>query len=211
MVKLLTGLLEQHWHPLPRLAKRAFSGLGAALVLLAVVIFTQSGQDQSVNTSGWLGSNPNLPLSSATPSSAAPSANVLVQVVGEVVSPGVYSLPFGSRVLDAVFAAGGFTAQADQASSNLARVVNDGEQILIGTRGLGGVQTTGVASQPKLVNLNLADAATLDTLPGIGPTLAQRIIDYRTANGGFRSTSDLGKVAGIGANLLGKLKPLVTL
>jgi competence protein ComEA len=83
--------------------------------------------------------------------------------------------------------------------------------VMIATLGVQTDGSVGFGTASKLVNLNLADAATLDTLPGIGPTLAQRIIDYRTANGGFRSISDLGKVAGIGASLMEKLKTLVSL
>jgi competence protein ComEA len=114
--------------------------------------------------------------------------------------------------MDAVFAAGGFTKGADQASINLARPLNDGEQILVASLSNESAGSSASAStSSKLVNLNRADASALDSLPGIGPTLAQRIMDYRQANGGFRSINDLGKVAGIGPSLLAKLQNLVTL
>lgn len=187
------------------------SFLFAALVVLVTVLASQSSQNQNVSSDGWLGASVSYPTSSASVPPQAPSASVLVQVVGAVVSPGVFELPFGSRVLDAVFAAGGMTKEADQASINLARVVNDGEQVIVGVRNAAGVASSVASGANRLVNLNLADLATLDTLPGIGPTLAQRIIDYRSINGGFRSVSDLGRVAGIGANLLTKLKDLVSL
>jgi competence protein ComEA len=128
--------------------------------------------------------------------------------VGEVQNPGVYQLASNSRVLDAIFASGGFTKDADQASINLARLVNDGEQILVLARGTQSQSSSG--GQTGLVNLNFADASQLDALPGIGPTLAQRIVDYRKANGGFTSLGDLGKVAGFGPSVLGKLTDLVT-
>lgn len=211
MMKLVDGLLERHWRPLPTLARKVFLGLAAAIVVLAVVLGTQSTQSQTVSSSDWLAGSAPFPTGSPAAAAAAPSASVLVQVVGAVKQPGVYSLPFGSRVLDAVFAAGGFDTGADQSSTNLARVVNDGEQVMIATLGVQTDGSVGFGTGSKLVNLNLADAATLDTLPGIGPTLAQRIIDYRTANGGFRSISDLGKVAGIGSSLMEKLKTLVSL
>jgi len=210
-MKFVEGLLERYWRPLPTFARKTLIALGSAILVLVVVLVTQSGQSQQVSSSDWLSGANAFPTDSSTKAPQVPSATVLVQVVGVVKNPGVYSLPFGSRVLDAVFAAGGFSAGADQSSTNLARVVNDGEQISIAS--LTGERTNGlgVGSASKLVNLNLADASTLDTLPGIGPTLAQRIIDYRTANGGFRSISDLGRVAGIGASLMDKLKSLVSL
>lgn len=148
---------------------------------------------------------------SASSGSSGLQATVMVQVVGEVARPGVFSLKVGSRVLDAVFAAGGFTKSADQASVNLARLLSDGEQILVLPINESGNGPSTFGSASATVNLNLADSATLDSLPGIGPTLAQRIIDYRQANGGFRSLSDLGKVAGIGQALLARLKPLISL
>jgi competence protein ComEA len=139
----------------------------------------------------------------------------MVQVVGAVREPGVFTLNLGARVIDAVFAAGGFATDADQSSINLARPLSDGEQILVLTQqasqASGAIGGAGVGAATPSVNINRADLAALDSLPGIGPTLAQRILDYRQANGGFRSLSDLGKVAGIGPALLAKLKPAISL
>jgi competence protein ComEA len=206
--------LDTHWVPLPALGKKAILGLAATVTLLLIVLATAKQESNQVSTSDWL----NTGFSSTAPAAAkthqAQSNNlaalVVVQVVGQVLHPGVYSLKYGSRVIDAVFAAGGFAAHADQASLNLARPVNDGEQLNVQLLG----EDTGMSKGAGLentVNINQADTATLDGLPGIGPTLAQRIIDYRQANGGFRSFDDLGKVAGIGTALLGKLKPLISL
>jgi competence protein ComEA len=218
----LKAFIATNWSPLPTLAKRAVTALAAALAVVLVVLGTQSS-GQTASSTDWLsgagsgagsgsaaansGANPGATAgSSGSSSSQSLSSRFTVQVVGRVKNPGVYELPPTARVIDAVFAAGGFTQGADQASLNLARPVNDGEQLVVGGAG----DSVGQGAS-QLVNLNLADAATLDGLPGIGPTLAARIVDYRKANGGFRSVSDLGKVSGIGVSLLTKLKALVTI
>ena len=157
---------------------------------------------------------------------AAAAVVVVVHVVGHVRRPGVRSLPLGSRVADAVEAAGGATSKADLSRLNLARVLVDGEQVRVPARGdpvdpggaggagttggSGGVGSAGGASGAK-VSLNTADLTTLDTLPGVGPVLAQRILDWRTAHGRFTSVDELGEVSGIGEKLLAQLSPLVTL
>lgn len=221
-MRQLQSLLDTQWTPLPALAKKVLLGLAAAIVMLAVVLATQGsstgGTVFATGSTGY-GSSAPVPSSAGSPTGfGSVSAKVMVQVVGRVTKPGVYELALGARVIDAVFAAGGFLPDANQASVNLARPVADGEQLVITNQsdssalGLGsGATGVGDTANSKLVNLNQADAATLDSLPGIGPTLAQRIIDYRTANGGFRAIGDLGKVAGIGQSLLAKLKALVTI
>ena len=212
----LQALIDTHWTPLPTLAKRGFAFLAAAVVVLAVVVGTTGSNSGTVGAGDW------LTQASATPAptdaislsgTSQVSAKVVVQVVGLVTKPGVYELSQGERVIDAIFRAGGFADGADQASVNLARALNDGEQINVLPLDNSAVVDAGQSSAAgaKTVNLNLADAASLDALPGIGPTLAQRIVDYRSANGGFRSLSDLAKVAGIGPSLLAKLKDAVTL
>ena len=129
---------------------------------------------------------------------------LLVHVLGAVVRPGLVELGAGARVVDAVAAAGGFTAEADPAGVNLARQVVDGEQLVVLAVGQapppatgGAVGSTGPAAD-GIVHLNTADVAALDTLPRIGPALAQRIIDWREANGPFTSIDQLLDVAGIG-------------
>lgn len=142
-----------------------------------------------------------------------------VHVVGAVRTPGLYSVAIGSRVVDAIMAAGGLTDNADECGINLARPLNDGEQLVVPARvgdatGCGAAGTgasgggAGGASAP--ISLSRADTAVLDSLPGIGPTLAQRIIDWRTANGGFTSVDQLRDVSGIGEKLFATLQPLVT-
>jgi competence protein ComEA len=132
-----------------------------------------------------------------------------VHVVGEVQSPGMYQLPIGARLVDAVFAAGGLTEDADNASVNLARELTDGEQIIVFSISQEG-QSPGTNSS-GLISLNRAGDKELEELPGIGPALAGRIIAWREANGGFKSVQDLLKVSGIGESLLSGVIDLVTL
>jgi len=132
-----------------------------------------------------------------------------VHVVGEVSSPGMYQLPIGARLVDAVFAAGGLTEDADNASINLARELTDGEQIVVFSISQEGEAAGTTAS--GLVSLNRASDKELEDLPGIGPALSSRIIAWREANGGFKSVQDLLKVSGIGESLLAGVIDLVTL
>lgn len=132
-----------------------------------------------------------------------------VHVVGEVVAPGMYQLPIGARLVDAVFAAGGLTDEADNASVNLARELTDGEQIIVFSVSQEGEALDTTAS--GLVSLNRAGDKELEELPGIGPALSGRIIAWREANGGFKSVEDLLKVSGIGESLLSGVIDLVTL
>lgn len=139
-------------------------------------------------------------------------ASIYVHVAGQVSSPGLYRLAADARVVDAVAAAGGTTAEADLQAINLARAVTDGEQLLVPAVGEADVAATGqlgVAADGK-VNINTADAAALDTLPRVGPALAKRIIEWRETNGAFRSVDDLLGVSGIGEKMLAGLRDQVT-
>jgi competence protein ComEA len=143
------------------------------------------------------------------------SAAVVVSVVGLVVRPGLVTLPAGARVADAVAAAGGMLPEADPGSVNLAAVVTDGAQIAVGVPGAatgpdgGGAPAGGGSGPGSRVDLNAATAAELDALPGIGPVLAQRIVDHRTRNGPFRSVDQLDDVPGIGPAIAAELAELV--
>jgi competence protein ComEA len=147
---------------------------------------------------------------------AETSSTVVVSVVGQVARPGLVTLPSRARVADAVEAAGGLLPDADPASVNLAQVVTDGEQIVVGlpgTRGDGGgagVSSPGGSASGGLVDLNSASAGELDALPGIGPVLAQRIVDHRNRHGPFRSVDELDDVPGIGPAIATELAELVT-
>jgi len=126
---------------------------------------------------------------------------LIIDVTGEVVSPGVYELPAGSRVIDAIRAAGGAKAKAALSELNLARVIKDGEQIYVDPIYTAGSRTRAgsKAAAPRgPININRASASELDSLDGIGPVIAKRIIAYRTTNGPFTAPEDLLKVSGIG-------------
>lgn len=127
-----------------------------------------------------------------------------VHISGAVKHPGVYPISIGMRLFEVIALAGGFTSKADRDSVNMARTVTDGEQI----------QVTGPTDRKAddgLIHLNKATANDLDKLPGIGPTLSERIIDWRNANGGFKSIDDLRRIGGIGDKLFAGIKPLVAL
>jgi competence protein ComEA len=145
----------------------------------------------------------------APDASAAAAAQVVVHVVGAVAAPGVVRMPAGSRVVDALAAAGGALPDADLAALNLARVLVDGEQVVVPRPGEAvAVAPSGVGAAPGLVDLNSADVAALDALPGIGPVLAARIVEHRQERP-FAAVDELGDVAGIGPTLLERLRPLV--
>jgi competence protein ComEA len=191
-------------------------GLGAGVVLVLVlagiaVLVSALAPHGSTATAAPPPSH--RAVQTAKPS-AGDSPTAFVHVVGQVKSPGLYELPAGSRLVDAVAAAGGFTPTADQADLNLAQVIEDGQQIVVTVQGA--VAAPGVASGVSsgagggTVDLNSADATALETLDGIGPALAQRILAYRTAPGGFRSVNDLQNVTGIGPKKFAAIKANVS-
>ncbi len=136
---------------------------------------------------------------------------MVVHVAGAVNSPGVYSLPAGTRVNDAVAAAGGFAEDASPSSTNLAREVQDGEQIVIATQdqastGDGSGSGDASAAVGGRININTANVAELQELPGIGPSTAQAIVDYRTQNGNFKTVDQIKEVSGIGDGKYSKIE-----
>jgi competence protein ComEA len=203
-------------------------GRRAAVAMVAVVALTASmvgwrvladrpraealGNPATVSVSA-----PATPAASSRSATAAAgsasSGQIVVDVVGKVHHPGIVRLPSGARVNDAVRAAGGAVARTNLTTLNLARVCVDGEQIVVGQAGsiAAPVATgTGTSAAGALVNLNTATSEQLDALPGVGPVMAQRILDWRTAHGGFSSIDQLKQVSGIGDAKYADLTPLVT-
>ncbi|TDW31525.1 helix-hairpin-helix domain-containing protein [Cryobacterium psychrophilum] len=202
-------------------------GVGAAIVLLIAALVTAvlvSALAQP--TSDRVGAGPDAASSTAGTFSQAPDAQaspaptIFVHVLGAVRTPGLFDLPAGSRVMDVVAQAGGLLETADPGGVNLARLLVDGEQLyvpLVGESppgqpsGAAAGGAAGLAAGPAAkVNLNTGSLSDLDTLPHVGPMMAQRIIDYRTANGRFTSVDDLRNVTGVGDKTFEALKDLVT-
>ena len=162
-------------------------GLGIAVLVSALV--PRSGSTSVVPTA-----------------TAAPSGEIYVHVLGAVLAPGLYELREGDRVVDAIAVAGGFAEGADETQLNLARLVADGEQIVVPLMGA----PVAPGEQSGKVNLNTASLEQLETLPRVGPALAQRILDWREQNGRFSAVEDLMSVTGIGDKTFEGMRELVT-
>jgi len=137
------------------------------------------------------------------------AVDITIDIQGAVARPGVYKLTIGSRVIDAIKAAGGVTKAGDPSDLNQARIIADGEQIYVYAKSSTSPSKTSVKVKPKsssVVLLNRASAKEFEALDGIGPVLASRIVTYRKANGPFATIDDLLKVPGIGAGTLSKFK-----
>ncbi len=184
--------IDLHFTTTQRRTLGAIAGVLIALSLLVVF----SGKSQEVVA------EPIAPTQMVAPA-------LIIDVTGEVVSPGVYELPAGSRVIDAIKAAGGARPKAALSDLNLARVIKDGEQIYVDPVYTAGASVRG-RSKPAAprgpININRATASELDSLDGIGPVIAKRIISYRTTNGPFLVIEDLLKVSGIGDAKLAQFK-----
>jgi len=138
---------------------------------------------------------------------------VVVHVVGAVRRPGLYRLPDGRRIADAIARAGGATRRADQTAVNLAAPIADGQQIVVPARASpaapGAAAAAGPAASAGPVHLNTATLEQLDALPGVGPVTAQKILDYRQAHGAFASVDELDAISGIGPSRLENLREVV--
>jgi len=183
------------------------AAVALALLLLAVRYVLPAG----TTTPATPLPPPPAPGASATGASAA---RVVVDVVGAVRQPGLYRLPQGSRIADAVAQAGGATGKAELAQVNLAAPLADGEQVVVPKRGAAGAtiapSASGAGAGPAApVQLSTATLEQLETLPGIGPVMAQKILDYRTKHGAFSSVDELDAVSGIGPKRLDQLRDLV--
>ena len=176
--------------------KKALAVIAVVILLGSVVLVVQG--NSSPQASAEI-----IPMTIAEP-------EIFVDVTGAVNNPGVYTLTGKSRVIDAIKAAGDSAPGADLSTINLARVLNDGEQIYVDSTI---INSAGVRVSKKLpsgpININRATARQLDALDGIGPVIAARIVEYRKVNGSFLSVDDLQKVSGIGAAKFAQIKAKV--
>jgi len=193
---------------LPVSRRQALVAAVALLALLAVAGRTLAGA----------GASAPVAQTSLVPEPAEAAPRIVVHVTGAVARPGLYRLKEGSRVADAVARAGGATGKADTAAVNLAAPLADGIQVLMPSRVAGGAGAAaaaggsgaGGAGSGVPISLSSATIAELDTLPGVGPVTAQKIVDHRAAHGAFSSVDDLDAIPGIGPARLGQLRGLVT-
>ncbi|MEU8762788.1 ComEA family DNA-binding protein [Streptomyces sp. NPDC048659] len=208
------------------LERRSLAALAVVLLVAAGVAgaFFWTGRPERVRAPEVVGAVRPLPEAGAPagePESASPSplpsasaAVVVVDVGGKVRTPGVLTLPAGSRVADALRAAGGVRPGADVTGLNRARVLLDGEQVLVGLPAApgsvaGAAGPAGVPGPAQPLSLNGATVEQLDGLPGVGPVLARHIVEHRVEHGGFRSVAELREVDGIGERRFADLEPLV--
>lgn len=149
--------------------------------------------------------SPGIPISASSGASVSSQGldQIVVDIKGDVLAPGLVTLPAGARVADAIAAAGGVTTSADVTGINLAERLSDGQMIFIGN-----AQSMQLSSDSR-INLNLATEADLDSLPGVGPVMAGRIIAWRDSNQRFHSIEELQEVPGIGPKVFANIKPLV--
>jgi len=196
--------------PPDALRARRRLGVGAVIVLILLTFAVTIGIGMLRGVSG----NQTVSAASSplTTASAPPAAGLYVHVAGAVRAPGLYRLEAGDRVADAIARAGGFRDDAERAGVNLARPVADGEQIVVPVAGATPEDSSGTApgtAAGSLIDLNTATREQLDTLPRVGPAIADRIIAWRKENGRFTSVDDLGSVPGIGQKMLDGLRDLV--
>lgn len=191
---------------LPVLSRRQLLGVAAAAALLLVLLV------RHLDGGGGTAAPAVTPLRASAPARPAGAKLLVVDVAGAVRRPGLYNLRAGSRINDAIAAAGGATAKAQLDAVNLAAPVADGEQVVVPRRGAvaaaAGAPAAGSSPSAPL-DLNTATLEQLDELPGIGPVTAQKILDYRQEHGAFHSVAELEGVPGIGAGRLAQLKGLV--
>jgi len=192
---------------MPELSRSQIAVYGAvavALLLLGMRAIRAEGSD-----GGGFGSGSQSFSSSAGGVSfhgSGAGADVVVDVTGAVARPGVYRLPAGARVTDAVQRAGGATGAAVLEAINLAAHLADGQQVVVPRRGIGGAVPIGSASEEGPISLGTATVEQLDTIDGIGPVTAQKIVEYREQQGGLASVDQLDQVSGIGPATMESLR-----
>ena len=187
--------MSNWWYELhySQIKKRALLILGVLIITISSLIVVRGNSHEVI-------APPIVPIQIATP-------EIFIDVTGAVNTPGVYSMPANSRVIDAIKAAGNSAPGADLSTINLARVLSDGEQIYVDATIINsaGVRVS-KALHSAFININRATAGQLDSLDGIGPVIAKRIVEYRKVNGPFTSIEDLQKVSGIGVAKFAQIK-----
>lgn len=187
------------------LSRRQLFGAAIGVAVLLVLLVRHLGGGGAAAASTTF-----APVRSARPAAAK---MMVVDVAGDVRRPGLYKLPSGSRIDDAIAAAGGATSKAQLDAVNLAAPVADGEQVVVPGSGAGGaaaVSSPAAGSSPSApLDLNTATLEQLEGLPGVGPVTGQKILDYRTQHGAFHSVAELEGVPGIGPSHMAQLKGLV--
>ena len=177
----------------PKSRKQILMGLGVLAVITGIFL-SQNAQSTTSSFEDAFIETPRI------------AGNIFVHVVGEVQSPGLFELEIGSRVQDAISLAGGMTNEAVQDSVNLARMLSDGEQVVVLAQ-----SQMAIDSSDGFISLNRATASQLEDLPGVGPALAGRIIEYRERIGSFADTAQLKEVSGIGQKLFDSISKQLTL
>ena len=198
---------------MPSISRRRAAAYALAVLLLLAIggRFALGGGD------GRARPEPSRAPAGTLAAETAPVRTLLVHVVGAVQKPGLYRLPDGSRTSDAIEKAGGAKPKAALELVNLASPVADGQQVVVPARGDTGQAAaaaggaTGPGAPGQKIHLNSATLEQLDTLPGVGPVTAQKILDYRTEHGAFQTVEELDAVPGIGPARLEELKALVDL
>lgn len=212
------------WGDAAQTARRALAALGCTRAEALALAVLGCGALAALAVVWWaarpdpaaLPAQPESPEKLADDATSAPAVSpqsepVTVHVTGEVAEPGLVQVPGGARVADAIDAAGGPTGQASLEAVNLARTVQDGEQLHVhSVDAVEEAAARGATGPDGTVNVNRADAAELEQVPGIGPVLAERIIAYRDANGPFVDLSELLEVSGIGERTLEQLSDHLT-
>jgi competence protein ComEA len=187
--------------------------VAAALLALVVLVVALRHEARGGSGGAEVKVAPIVPAAGAGPGGADPASGrarlLVVDIAGAVRRPGLYRLPQGARVADAVARAGGLTRHADSTLINLAAPLADGEQVLVSAQGGGaGAVSAGGAAPSAPVHLNSAGAAELDGLPGVGPVTAEKIVAYREQHGPFTSLDGLDAIPGIGPARIASLKGL---
>lgn len=212
------GDLKDYW----LIHKNVLQKAALVIIIVAAIFVYFLGKNDVKEVHGEVADNVNSEeISSET--TVVASANMFIDISGCVFNPGVYEVPEGTRIFQVIERAGGLTSSADIANLNRAELVSDGQKIVIYSyeetaKGIGYNQSAQVGisgqvsgiTQNGLVNINLATSEELQTISGIGPSTASKIIDYREKNGKFNSVDDLKNVSGIGDKTFEKLKPYIT-